>query len=154
MKLKLCCISDEHEKQDKIVVPDGDVLIHAGDETFEGKIPAFAKFVNWMKQQPHKHKIFVAGNHSLNFQNRDRHFSINLLREAGITYLEDSWTEIEGLLFYGSPFSVSFYDWAFGLPKGKATAEKWSHIPDATNVLITHGPPYMIGDYAPRGNGY
>jgi Icc-related predicted phosphoesterase len=42
-----------------------------------------------------------------------------------------------------------FYNWAFNRPEDKLV-KHWQAIPDDVNVLITHSPPYMIGDYVPR----
>ncbi|CAJ0964004.1 unnamed protein product [Ranitomeya imitator] len=34
-----------------------------------------------------------------------------------------------------------FYGWGFNLPRGQALLDKWNLIPEATDILITHGPP-------------
>lgn len=36
--------------------------------------------------------------------------------------------------------------WAFNLDRGPALKAKWDRIPRDTDVLITHGPPYMALD--------
>jgi Icc-related predicted phosphoesterase len=44
---------------------------------------------------------------------------------------------------YGTPWQPEFYDWAFNLPKnGPGLASKWANIPEDTDILITHGPPF------------
>jgi hypothetical protein len=53
---------------------------------------------------------------------------------------------IEGITFWGSPWQPWFFDWAFNLRRGPAIAANWSLIPDATDVLVTHGPPMGILD--------
>ena len=53
---------------------------------------------------------------------------------------------IDGVKFYGSPWQPWFYDWAFNLERGPEIRAKWDLIPEDTDVLITHGPPYGIGD--------
>ena len=144
---RIVCISDTHEKHAQVVVPEGDILIHAGDSTFCGEFHAVASFAAWLKQQPHQHKLVIAGNHELSFQTPHREIMINLLREAGAIYLEDSAYEIDEILFYGAPWQPEFFNWAFNLPRdGKDLENKWSKIPEKTNVLITHGPPYGILD--------
>lgn len=35
--IRIVVLSDTHTKHDKIEVPDGDILIHAGDFSFHGK---------------------------------------------------------------------------------------------------------------------
>ena len=54
--------------------------------------------------------------------------------------------ELEGLKFWGSPWTPVFFNWAFNLERGDAIAERWGRIPDDTDVLITHGPPAGILD--------
>jgi hypothetical protein len=48
-------------------IPEGDVLIHAGDFTSTGKEHEVAQFNAWLGSLPHKHKIVIAGNHDLTF---------------------------------------------------------------------------------------
>ena len=66
-------------------------------------------------------------------------------------YLQDSAVQIENLTIYGSPWQPWFFDWAFNLKRGPDLAEKWSQIPSNTDILLTHGPPYKIGDKTSRG---
>ena len=45
-------------------MPDGDVLIHAGDFTmFSKSMSAIGDFNTWLGELPHRHKIVVPGNH-------------------------------------------------------------------------------------------
>jgi hypothetical protein len=47
-----------------------------------------------------------------------------------------------------SPWQPEFCNWAFNLERGSACLpEKWAHIPDTVDVLITHGPPSGHGDW-------
>lgn len=146
--MKLVIISDTHEKHDKVVLPEGDVLIHCGDFTYQGVTQRVAAFAHWMKNQNFAHKICIPGNHELSFGPAVAHRNtvINLIKEAGITYLEDSSTEIDGVKFYGAPWTPFFFNWAFNLPRGEQLANKWKQIPEDVNVLITHGPPHGILD--------
>ena len=61
--MKCVAISDTHNRHKKLKLPDGDVLIHCGDATGLGSLNEFVEFNRWMSEQPHKYKIFVAGNH-------------------------------------------------------------------------------------------
>ncbi len=70
----------------------------------------------------------------------------DLLRDFSINYLQDEGIEIDGVKFWGTPWQPEFCNWAFNLPRGKQIREKWDLIPDDTDVLITHGPPYSILD--------
>jgi Icc-related predicted phosphoesterase len=147
---RLVLLSDTHNAHDEIIVPDGDILIHAGDATNYGTIEEIRAFNRWFKNLPHKHKILVAGNHDWLFEKAPE--LAQRLLAPNIIYLQDSTIEIENLKIYGSPWQPCFFDWAFNLPRGAALAERWQLIPSDTNVLITHGPAYGILDQNPSGN--
>ncbi len=143
--MKIVCISDTHNCNAEIQVPDGDILIHAGDATIRGTQPEVEEFLSWFSALPHRQKIFVAGNHDWLYEH-DNRFARLLTADSNIKYLEDSFIEIEGLKIYGSPWQPRFFDWAFNLNRGREIAEKWQMIPDDADVLITHGPPHGILD--------
>lgn len=147
--MKLVCISDTHNTLKYIVdrIPDGDVLIHAGDFTSMGTKAEIEEFNEAMGMLPHKHKIVIAGNHDIGFEANPEEAQALL---SSVTYLEDSGVEIDGVKFWGSPWQPQFFDWAFNLHRGPQLAEKWALIPDDTNVLITHGPPLGIRDLTHR----
>lgn len=152
--MKIVAISDTHNKHREIKIPDADVLVHAGDITWRGELSIVQDFADWLKDIPIKHKIVIFGNHELGFQRgHKRDPAIKLIQDAGATYLEDSGIEIDGVKFWGSPWQPWFHDWEFNLQRGKDIDAKWALIPQDTNVLITHGPPYLIMDEAPRGIG-
>ena len=154
--LKLVCIADTH-LQHGFDIPDGDVLIHAGDFTGSGSLVQVNMAMQWFGSLPHKYKIFCAGNHDTLFET-DPGLAKSLLPPSiNVHYLQDSEVTIEGVRFYGSPWQPEFCNWAFNLPRGQALKEKWDHIPDGIDVLITHGPPYRILDetddtYGPSEN--
>ena len=143
--MRIVCISDTHNCNEQISVPDGDVLIHAGDATIKGTDQEVFEFLRWFSSLPHGYKILIAGNHDWLFQTEVR-FARNLIMDSEITYLQDSSTNIQGLKIYGSPWQPRFYDWAFNLNRGPEMAEKWAMIPEDTDILITHGPPHGILD--------
>lgn len=147
--MRLICISDTHNQHARLRIPDGDVLIHAGDMCRHGDMQEVAAFGAWFGSLPHKHKIVIAGNHDFAFQRQDA-LARKFLPD-GVCYLRDSGTEIEGVKFYGSPWQPWFCNWAFNLPRGPELAEKWSRIPNDTDVLITHGPPADILDAMETG---
>ena len=141
---KIVCLSDTHNRHEQINVPDGDILIHACDATIRGTVDEIVLFNEWFTALPHRHKIFVAGNHDWLFETNNR-FARTLL-DSSIHYLQDSSIEIENLKIYGSPWQPRFFDWAFNLTRGTELAEKWKLIPADSNILITHGPPFGILD--------
>jgi Icc-related predicted phosphoesterase len=127
-------------------IPDGDVLVHAGDITNVGGLRDVIEFNDWIGTLPHEHKVVIAGNHDFCFEKDPE--ARELLTNC--TYLEDEQVEIEGLVFYGSPYQPWFLDWAFNLTDHHLGA-KWAQIPDNTDVLITHGPPHGTLDKVDRG---
>jgi Icc-related predicted phosphoesterase len=141
--IRIVAISDTHGRHDRIRVPNGDVLIHAGDFTMEGTLEEVFAFDRFLAALPHAHKIVIAGNHDFCFE-RDPEAARAALVHA--LYLQDNAVEVEGIRFYGSPWQPWFFDWAFNLPRGEALREKWDRIPCATQVLVTHGPPLGRGD--------
>jgi hypothetical protein len=60
--VRVVCLSDTH---DRVVenVPDGDLLIHAGDLTTDGTAADIQRQIDWLDSLPHRHKVVVAGNH-------------------------------------------------------------------------------------------
>lgn len=142
--MRLVCISDTHSLHRRILeIPDGDVLIHAGDCLGQGTLDNVEDLNDWLGALPHRHKIVIAGNHDWVFQEAPDHARDAL---TNAVYLEDSGLEIDGVRFWGSPWTPTFMDWAFMMDRGKALYEQWRVIPDNTDVLITHGPPKGVGD--------
>jgi len=144
-QMRVVCISDTHNMLHRVRIPDGDVLVHAGDATMGGRTNEVRDFARAFAGLPHRHKLFVAGNHDWLFQTEPL-AARSIMRDYGIIYLEDSGITIDGLRFWGSPWQPAFGGWAFNLPRGAVLAEKWKQIPEQLDVLITHGPPYSIGD--------
>jgi Icc-related predicted phosphoesterase len=172
--MRIVCISDTHGLH-KIMdetnpIPQGDILIHAGDCTNVGKPHEVEDFVHWfMNLKGFDTKIFIAGNHDFAFEKHryphhkgDYDWYYHLMNEenlsqSDVVYLEDSEFTIEypefsrPLKFWGSPWQPEFYNWAFNLPRHGEELEKyWSMIPNDTDILITHGPPHGIRDFVPN----
>jgi Icc-related predicted phosphoesterase len=61
-------------------------------------------------------------------------------------YLENSGTEVASLNIWGSPVQPEFNNWAFNVARGAAIRRYWEMIPDNTNILVTHGPPFGMLD--------
>lgn len=128
-------------------IPDGDLLIHAGDVSSRGGMNEIRDFNEWLGTLPHPHKVIISGNHDFGFERYPKE------AEALITnakYLNDSGITIEGLKIWGSPIQPWFYDWAFNRKRGKDIRKHWDMIPTDTDILITHGPPFGILDNTER----
>ena len=143
--MKICLISDTHGKHKKLNLPDADMIIHCGDSTTRGLDHEVRNFMKWYSElEQYKYKIIIAGNHDWLFER-----NISLAKTYipdNIYYLEDSEVVIDGIKFYGSPVQKPFLNWAFNRPEAML-ANHWIAIPEDTDVLITHSPPYGIGDY-------
>jgi Icc-related predicted phosphoesterase len=143
-------MSDLHGSTIGIDVPDGDLLIIAGDVCSYGKVRELEIFDEFLSSLPHPLKLFVAGNHDWPFVAHTPAEIKQLVRNA--IYLQDSGFEYYGLRFWGSPWQPWFMNWAFNLPRGPKLAQVWSKIPDDTDILITHSPPYGILDLVEGNN--
>lgn len=155
--MKIAMFSDTHlvHKDDHRVlrIPEVDLALHAGDATMRGTVEEVRCFLDWFSELPAKQKIFIAGNHDWLFQ-KEPALARSLVRDyrdKNVIYLEDELTSAEGLQIYGSPWQPEFCNWAFNLPRGEALRRKWAMIPDTTDILITHGPPWLILDEAGPG---
>jgi predicted phosphodiesterase len=158
MKLTITFISDTHGKHNLLNkdLPGGDILLHSGDFMNGGyDFQEAIDFLEWFdKINIYTDKIFIAGNHDRVFENIPPWVENNLPKYPTIDYLQDeSWVDYydghngdypeDNLRIYGSPWQPEFYNWAFNLPRnGDEMKSKWDAIPDNTDILITHGPPY------------
>jgi Icc-related predicted phosphoesterase len=151
--MKITFISDTHTRHRDVEadLPGGDLLIHAGDFMNSGYHKEEAEeFFTWFNGiKGYDKKIFIAGNHDRIMQMQPEwatdtlngYKTIVYLRDEGFAYYDmdtDRSTKI-----YGSPWQPEFFNWAFNLPRnGEEMKAKWDAIPDDTDILITHGPPY------------
>lgn len=151
--MKITFISDTHTRHRDVEadLPGGDLLIHAGDFMNSGYHKEEAEeFFTWFDGiKGYDKKIFIAGNHDRIMQMQPEwatdtlteYKTIDYLRDEGFAYYDmdmDRSTKI-----YGSPWQPEFFNWAFNLPRnGEEMKAKWDAIPDDTDILITHGPPY------------
>lgn len=147
--MKVIAISDTHGQHESLVLPLGDILIHAGDCTNRGTRSESLEFMNWFESQPHKHKIFIAGNHDWYFESKEFRYSEV---PAGVHYLNDSMVSIEGFNIWGSPIQPEFFDWAFNRKRGAEIKQHWDLIPMETDILVTHGPVSGIHDTTVHGD--
>lgn len=151
-KVTLTSISDSHGQHLDIELPGGDILLHCGDIAHHrGDGRELMSFLGWLQSQPYEHKIFICGNHDFLFQDHPAAVA-QMIAKYDVTYLQDSSVKACGLNIWGSPWQPAFHNWAYNLPRGgPELAAKWAAIPDDTNILLTHGPPYGVGDMTSRG---
>jgi predicted phosphodiesterase len=153
--MRIVCISDTHSLHNQVVLPEGDVLVHAGDLLNHGTLKELPSAAGWLDNQLGKFEdiVVIGGNHDFALEAFMREGREDILKKnffPGIHYLRDEAVTIKGFKFYGSPWQPEFCDWAFNLPRGAQLAEKWAAIPADTDVLVTHGPPFLQRDWVGR----
>ncbi|KKK24082.1 hypothetical protein P175DRAFT_0502480 [Aspergillus ochraceoroseus IBT 24754] len=93
--IRVVCISDTHtlEWQD---VPEGDLLIHAGDLCNGGSAREIQAAVDWLRKLPHPQKVVICGNHDSYFdirsrcaEDRDQSFAAISSSTASIRSIDD-----------------------------------------------------------------
>ncbi|KAF2453600.1 Metallo-dependent phosphatase-like protein [Lineolata rhizophorae] len=153
--LAIVCISDTHNTRPAL--PDGDILIHAGDLSQYGTFAEVQTQLDWLNSQPHKQKIVIAGNYDLLLDadfavtHPDRELdgpgkSRQYLRWGSLVYLQGSTQDFEcqGRKFriYGSPWTPKCGSFAFQYNEISTQADLWKNrIPDDVDIVLTHGPP-------------
>lgn len=135
--MRILHISDTHSKHNLLQnLPKADVIVHSGDASFSGSDSEMLDFLNWFCDLDYLYKIFVAGNHDDCLYGEQ----IEGLPE-NCHYLYHSGVEIEDIKFWGVPLFVGD-----SLKEGH-TKQIMAQIPDNTDVLISHSPPYGILDF-------
>jgi Icc-related predicted phosphoesterase len=165
--MRIIHISDTHGNHEDLDIPEGDVLVCSGDFSNFGHQNEVEKFLDWWTSHNHTYKILVAGNHDTTL---DRSKNLGIL-PYWVTwqfgqytkysnrnfYLENQSCEIWGVKFFGSPYSPKTRPnqetrWGFSLER-EELGYMWSLIPNDTNVLITHSPPFGKLDYSTQTKG-
>lgn len=141
--LRLVFLSDTHGDHEGITVPDGDILIYCGDCLQNGSRDDLQQFLPWLERQKAPRKVLIGGNHDRALEVYPS-LSCLMIKELApsVTYLQDSGCEIEGLKFWGSPYTPTFFNWYFMRDRGPSIAHHWNKIPDNTDVVLSHGPPF------------
>jgi Icc-related predicted phosphoesterase len=146
--MKIVCVSDTHGRHRNIKIPECDILIHAGDiglELFPEHLRILMDFTDWMNESPASLKVCIAGNHDFILE-KPWIEPKSVFDKRGIHYLMDNYVVFENLKIYGSPWQPYFHNWAFNIESEEKRGLYWSKIPDDTDILVTHSPPYGILD--------
>lgn len=53
------------------MLPEGDLIIHAGDVSESGTNQECLEFIQWFSKHSFNHKVFIAGNHDFIFERTD-----------------------------------------------------------------------------------
>ncbi|CZT16113.1 related to adult brain protein 239 [Ramularia collo-cygni] len=151
-KVKVVCISDTHTLIPDDV-PDGDILIHAGDLTNAGTPNEIQAQIDWLCSLPHQYKIAIAGNHDTWLDPKSRE-TLSPSDQNGhvdwkdIHYLQDSSVLLDltstgrgRLRVFGGPHVplVGGPEHAFQHP---IEEDVWTgKIPPDVDIVVTHSPP-------------
>lgn len=147
--MRFVAISDTHGKH-QFELPEGDVILHAGDVSSRGLKAEVERFMDWFCGLDYRYKIFIAGNHDFFFEQAPQ-AEIEAMIPQDLIYLNDSGVEIEGIKIWGSPIQPWFYDWAFNRQRGPEIQKHWDLIPEDSDIVITHGPVFGILDRTASG---
>jgi Icc-related predicted phosphoesterase len=141
-------ISDTHGRYDALLasIPDGDILVHTGDFDDVTELDYLAKVTNFdrmLGQLPHRHKLYVPGNHEAYMRHLvDSRQVHSLISNA--TVLVDQQIEVQGIRFYGTPWM----DMGGFSASAAHLTRVFAAIPHDIDVLLTHRPPSLVMDLA------
>jgi len=140
--MRIILIADTHNCTPEL--PDGDILIHAGDATMRGTKEEVSLFSDWLDtlRNKYKHVLFTPGNHDFLFESK---VIIQPVGMSWLTVLINQAIVIDGIKFWGSPYTLTKFNWAF-MKSEEQLSKIWEEIPEDTDILITHGPPKGILD--------
>lgn len=150
--IKIVAISDTHNSHNVVQIPECDILIHAGDESYRGRKEETEAFAQWFDKQPAKHLVWIPGNHSMGVEAHwpgSKHWLSDISPRTHV--LMNSDVTLEGLKIWGSPVTPWFHDWAWNVIRGPAIKKYWDMIPADTSIVVTHGPPLGILDKVSPG---
>lgn len=138
-------LGDTHGSHEEVgaFVERADILVFSGDACNYGSMKEMAGFARWWRALKPRHKVFVAGNHDWPCV-RD----LKSVREwlgPETTYLENSGATIDGLTFWGTPWTPPFHDWAFNANEARLVT-LFAQCPVGVDFLITHGPARGVMD--------
>ncbi|KAI4701343.1 hypothetical protein J4E81_003083 [Alternaria sp. BMP 2799] len=163
--IRLLVISDTHSTwpyTPDCPAPSCDILIHCGDLTQVGGLPAYRKAMEDIQTVDAELKLVIAGNHDLDLDEEwvrknaedgeeeedieDSRKCVNFMKsheKEGVYYLEEGRHEFklkDGRSFsaWASPYTPEFNGYAFAYGNDE---DRFSNIPEDIDILVTHGPP-------------
>lgn len=151
--LRIAIVSDLHGRLPRI--PPCDLLIMSGDIGPDDDYPFSAtnalrqlswfnhQFAQWLQTVPADEIVATPGNHDFGLF-RVRY---GLSQDLRWHLLIDQGVELFGFKIWGSPWVSGDISrqWAFKLDE-EILAVRWSRIPDDTDILVLHSPPFGIMD--------
>lgn len=147
--IKITAFADTHGNHNKVKFDEkhlsSDLLVFGGDfsATTEDNRDDVRRFLSWLSMQPQKHKILIGGNWDFFADRKQKEFKSIIPKN--IIYLNNESVTIKGYKIFGSP-NTNLTTWAFGKYERVLSEHCYSKIPNDTDILITHTPPYEILD--------
>lgn len=148
--MKIAILSDCHgnfPKEPLLLDQEIDLLLVVGDiaggsHHTNAQTKSMSKFIKWVKDIAPKKCLITPGNHDYwNFRELFKY-----KQDTGlISCLIDSHYDYEGLIVYGSPWSIPFLDWNWMMPEDRLRLYYENIHPD-TDILMTHGPALGMCD--------
>lgn len=158
-KLKILAISDLHghlpifDNSSEIMIIAGDIM--PLEIQFNKELSKYwleNNFSNWIKELSVDKVFLVAGNHDAYFESIS---NLNLksflescdnkliyLKNETVEYIDKiglKWT------LFGTPYCHIFGHWPF-MRSDEYMIEKFKNIPDEVDIIISHDPPFDIGN--------
>ncbi|KAI2228760.1 hypothetical protein LOZ13_006745 [Ophidiomyces ophidiicola] len=159
--VRVVCLADTHTLAVHDV-PDGHLLVHAGDLANAGSVAEIQRAVGWLNSLPHAHKFVVAGNHDAACDTAAHSAidwgAIHYLQNTSVTVAVQPAPDARPRSFtvHGVPQvpqlvpDANSAHHAFQYPPSART-DPWPHpIPPATDILVSHSPPLHHRDVFPH----
>jgi Icc-related predicted phosphoesterase len=141
--MRIVFTSDTHFPFPVTSIPEGDVLVHAGDLMYSGYPDEWDSRLKSLAALPHKHKLLVPGNHDFHIQNYEGVAKAEL-RGSGVKVLglgHNPFRNIDGVSFLGIPFVTGLEGWAYN------RGEEW--LLDYLQQIELLGTPDIVVSHAP-----
>ncbi|KAL4773157.1 Metallo-dependent phosphatase-like protein [Aspergillus nidulans var. acristatus] len=120
--IRVVCISDTHTLE-LADVPDGDLLIHAGDLCNDGSAKEIQAAVDWLRKLPHPQKVVICGNHDSYFDIRSRRLED---RDQSLAAVSSSTASLRSVDDFDFPHCIDWGD---------------IHYLQHSSVTVTFPPP-------------
>jgi Icc-related predicted phosphoesterase len=173
--VRLLVISDTHSiwpYTPSCPAPPCDVLIHCGDLTQVGGLPAYKNAMQDIRTVDAELKLIIAGNHDVDLDEAwvrknaedgedgeededvdDSRKCVELMKsheKEGVYYLDEGRHEFKlkdgkRISLWASPYTPEFNGYAFAYEKEE---NRFRDIPKDIDVLVTHGPPSFTDEGA------
>ncbi len=149
--MKIVATSDTHFSFGPELLPQGDMLLHAGDLMYTGYPDEWYARVDSMAALEYKHKILVPGNHDFHIQNYPGIAKAEMRRRGKTTIVDGGFVKTPDLSILTIPYVTGLDGWAYNLSADEhgmgrflaAVTDDGRNVPD---IVVSHGPMYRVLD--------